>query len=122
MITVIIVIVNPSNFMFNFSGNTSCVGTCYPYHKLEDLMNAEEPSGSVRLVNGSKSLEGFIQIKKNNEWGVVCYANAFVSNLVCQELGYQGGTFVRFDDGELKRIEFFSLSPLPLCPTKVVPG
>ncbi len=108
--------------MFNFSVNTSCVGTCYPDHTLEDLMNAEKPSGNVRLANGSNSLEGFIQIKKNNEWGVLCYASGFVPNLVCQELGYQGGgTVVRFG-GELKRIEFFSLSPLPLCPTKVVPG
>lgn len=51
---------------------------------------------NVRLVNGSSSV-GFVQVKKDGEWGILCNINAYSSTLACQELGFQSGVFVRFE-------------------------
>lgn len=75
-----------------FLGGTSCVEECYPDHTLEDLMKAEKPSGKVRIVNGSDGQDGMIEVSVNGVWGIVCYANWFAANLVCQELGYESGS------------------------------
>ena len=46
----------------------------------------------VRLVNGSRPWEGFVEIFYNNTWGTICddgdsYSNGMV---LCKQLGYQG--------------------------------
>lgn len=78
-----------------FVGDTSCVESCYPDHTLEDLMIAEKPSGKVRIRNGSGDGNGMIEVSVDGVWGIVCYANRFVANLVCQELGYESGTILK---------------------------
>lgn len=76
-------------------GDTSCVDTCYPDHSLEELVRNKVSETTVRLTNGSSPLEGFIQLKKDDKWVDICYANVHVCNLVCQELGYHSGRLVR---------------------------
>ena len=51
----------------------------------------------VRLVNGSRDREGFVQIQvKKDLWGLLCTSTStFITTLVCQELGFQGGQIVR---------------------------
>ena len=75
-------------------------------------MNVEKPSGNVRFANGSNGQEGFVQIKKNKEWGVICYGNPFIINLVCQELGFQSAKSMKYGlrDGKLKSIVYSILS------------
>ena len=85
-------------------------------------MNVEKSSGNVRFVNGSNSQEGFVQVKKSKEWGVICYSNHFVMNLVCQELGFQSAKSVIYStlDGKLTSIvysilAFLLYSAIPVC-------
>lgn len=78
-----------------FLGDTSCVESCYPDHSLEDLMAAEKPSGKVRVANGSDDRDGMIEVLVDGVWGIVCYANRFIANLVCQELGYESGIILK---------------------------
>lgn len=48
------------------------------------------PEGDVRLLEGSSSLEGRVEICKDNVWGSVCH-NGWDSNdakVVCRQLGF----------------------------------
>ena len=70
---------------------------CYPHHALEDLVTNEVPETRVRLINGSNPREGFIQFKTDDgKWANLCYANRFMANLVCQELGFQNSRSTRY--------------------------
>ncbi|CAB4037707.1 deleted in malignant brain tumors 1 -like, partial [Paramuricea clavata] len=84
-----------------FLRGSTCVETCYPDHTLEDLMGGETPSGNIRLVNGSNDREGFIQMRtksqNNYKWGIICNTNQVITTLVCQELGFQSGSLVRYN-------------------------
>ena len=50
--------------------------------------------GDVRLVNGSQSHEGRIEVCFNETWGTVCdwiypyYWNQSQADVVCKQLGY----------------------------------
>lgn len=58
-----------------------------PYSSCDD--------GAVRLLNGTTSLEGRLEICINNAWGTVCQ-NAFSSDeasIVCSKLGLDNGLF-----------------------------
>ena len=51
------------------------------------------PSSNVRLVNGTSSFAGRLEVFHNGKWGTVCDdgANNTTANVVCQMLGYNSG-------------------------------
>ncbi|XP_056014421.1 deleted in malignant brain tumors 1 protein-like [Ostrea edulis] len=51
------------------------------------------PNSHIRLSNGSSAADGRIEVLINGTWGAVCYPNRDYSvvNVVCRQLGYQGG-------------------------------
>ena len=47
-------------------------------------------NGDIRLIGGSNSFEGRVEICNNNNWGTVC-DDGFAANdatVVCRQLGY----------------------------------
>ena len=47
-------------------------------------------NGTVRLINGGRPSEGYVQICANGVWGHVCSYGWFSENarVVCRQLGY----------------------------------
>lgn len=58
-----------------------------PYSSCDD--------GAVRLLNGSTSLEGRLEICINNAWGTVCQDqfSSDEASIVCSKLGLDNGMF-----------------------------
>ena len=49
------------------------------------------PDRSIRLIGGSDSREGVVEIAYDGRWGVLCSEDfsIFDSRTICEELGYQ---------------------------------
>ena len=48
--------------------------------------------GSIRLSNGSTSMEGRVEVCLNGDWGTVCGKgwSTVDANVACRQLGYSG--------------------------------
>ena len=48
--------------------------------------------GSIRLVGGSSSNQGRVEVCNSNEWGTVCDDSFSTNdaNVACRQLGYSG--------------------------------
>ena len=56
----------------------------------------------VRLVDGSSSNEGRVEVYYNGRWGTVCAANEWTdeyANLVCAQLRFASGESAKFGYG-----------------------
>jgi hypothetical protein len=83
-----------------FLDDTKCIESCYPDYTLEDLMGTKNPSENIRIINGSNAREGFVKVKRDKDWGLICYVNQFIVTLICHEFGFQSGRFLRYEDGK----------------------
>ena len=63
---------------------------CAFYTYIDVMENDTAAEGTVRLVAGSSSLEGRVEIFILGQWGTICSSNwEFVdARVVCRELGY----------------------------------
>ena len=52
----------------------------------------EPTDQNIRLVNGSERSEGQLEVLVERNWARVCTLTSFQANLVCQQLGYEGGS------------------------------
>ena len=49
----------------------------------------------MKLVGGSKSTEGRVEVCMDSTWSIVCgYWNSMDSQVVCRQLGYPGGEWI----------------------------
>ncbi|RDD42220.1 Mucin-like protein, partial [Trichoplax sp. H2] len=89
---------NPCNNGTCFSNSNGFNCTCMPgwtgSNCTQAVYNWQE--GDLRLVDGSSSNKGRLEIYHNNQWGTICHDGFGVSDgrVACRQLGYTG--FVKY--------------------------
>ena len=86
-------------FMYVYMHTIYILYTYYSFEKLlymYFLLNAaeipKEAEGSIRLLGGSGSHEGLVEMYLLRKWTIVCryYLDMSVAEVVCHQLGYSG--------------------------------
>ena len=75
------------------SSEIACYSYIYMYHDIVLMILLNLPActnGDIRLIGGSNSYEGRVEICNNNAWGTVCddFWGTSDANVACRQLGY----------------------------------
>ena len=62
----------------------------YDFTQVLNLQFAACTNGDIRLIGGSNSYEGRVEVCNNNAWGTVCddFWGTADANVACRQLGY----------------------------------
>ena len=77
--------------------------TKFDYFLFSCQCNVYCEHGSLRLINGSSTNQGRLEICLNFVWGTVCYYSFYTNDakVACRQLGYE------VDGGQSENIEYY---------------
>ena len=88
-----------------FEGNLLVIYilTKFDYSLFSGQCNVYCEHGSLRLINGSSTNQGRLEICLNFVWGTVCYYyfGTYDAKVACRQLGYE------VDRGQSENIEYY---------------